>query len=161
MAGAIPPRRLLTYTAAQAARLVGCTVSQVRHWSRSGLVVASGEGKFTFRDLVALRVVRSLLDAGLPSTRVRAAVLALRAAGDADLASLRLVTDGRDVWSCHDDGQILDALGHGQLALFIAVDRVSADVDAEVRAFQAERDAFVDDLRRPGADHGSTPRSAR
>lgn len=90
--------------------------------------------------------MRSLLDAGLPSTRVRVAIESLRHFGEDDLARLRLVTDGTRVWSCTDDGQILDALAHGQLALFVAIDRVTADVDAEVRRFDAERSAFVDDL---------------
>ena len=107
------------------------------------MVVPAEPGAYTFTDLVALRVVRALLDAGLPSVRVRTAVAALRAVGDDDLGRLRIVTDGRTVWSCHDDGQILDALAHGQLALFVAVDRVTAEVGADVQEFRAERDAFV------------------
>lgn len=133
----------MEFTAAQAARLSGATLSQLRHWAASGLVVPAGDlRRYRFRDLVALRVVRSLLDAGLPSARARRALQELVAAGD-DLASLRLVTDGRSVWVCRDDGEILDALRNGQLALFVAVDRVAADVDAEVRAFDAERAEFV------------------
>src|SRR5436305_624298 len=63
------------YTAAQAAKPAGCSVSQLRYWSRSQLVTPAAEGGgYSFRDLVALRVVRSLLDAGLSSTRVRAAL---------------------------------------------------------------------------------------
>ena len=58
------------------------------------------------------------------------------------------MTDGSSVWACHDDGQILDALRAGQLALFVAVDRLAADVDAEVRAFDPERAAFVAQLQR-------------
>ena len=139
------------YTSAQAARLTGCTVSQLRYWVRSGLVPPTADGGgYTFRDLVALRVVRSLLDAGLSSTRVHAAVRWVRESGD-DLASLRIVTDGRSVWACHDDGQILDALHAGQLALFVAVDRVAADVDADVRAFDAERADFVHHLTESGS----------
>jgi DNA-binding transcriptional MerR regulator len=137
------------YTAAQAARLSRCTVSQLRYWARSGLVPpteADTRGpKYSFRDLVALRVVRSLLDAGLTSMRVHMAVRWLRESGD-DLAGLRLVTDGSSVWACRDDGQILDALHAGQLALFVAVDSLAAEVDAEVRAFDAERAAFVERL---------------
>ncbi len=134
------------YTTAQAARLAGCSPTQVRHWARTGLVAPSLDGMYAFRDLVALRVVRSLLNAGLPSARVRSALRELHGRGEQDLASLRLVTDGRTVWACYDDGQILDALRHGQLALFVAVDRVTADVEAEVRTFEAERAAFVEDL---------------
>ena len=63
-------------------------------------------------------MVRSLLDAGVPLARIRRAVTAL-----------------------------LDALRHGQLALFVAVDRIADDVDAEVRAFARDRQSFVDRLR--------------
>jgi DNA-binding transcriptional MerR regulator len=138
------------FTAAQAARLSGCTVAQLRHWSRSGLVEpCDPAGGYAFRDLVALRIVRSMLDAGLPSARVRVALTAVADAGH-DLTSLRLITDGRNVWACHDDGQILDALRAGQLALFVAVDQVAADVDADVRAFSLERAAFVERLTAEG-----------
>ena len=139
----------MAYSVAQAARLTGCTASQIRHWARRGLVEPTGpDRRYAFRDLVALRVVRSLLDAGLPSARVGSAVRSLIAAGD-DLAGLRLVTDGATVYSCHDDGQILDALRMGQLALFVAVDRVAADVEAEVRTFDRERATFVAQLKQP------------
>ena len=148
------------YTAAQAARLSRCTVSQLRYWSRSGLLPPSEAGsRYSFRDLVALRVVRSLLDAGLSSLRVRAAVRWVRESGD-DLADLRLVTDGHNVWACRDDGQILDALHAGQLALFVAIDSLAAEVDAEVRAFDAERAEFVErlTLSENGGGDASEPR---
>jgi DNA-binding transcriptional MerR regulator len=135
------------FVPAQAARLGGCTRSQLGHWRRSGVVVPSQPGgAYSFRDLVALRVVVSLLEAGLPMVRVRAALEVLRAegagAGD-DLAGLRIVTDGSRVFACYDDGQILDALGRGQLALFVAVDRFATALDADVAAFTKERDAFL------------------
>jgi DNA-binding transcriptional MerR regulator len=148
------------YTAAQTARLAGCTGSQLRYWARTGLVTPTGEaGSYTFRDLVALRVVTSLLEAGLPLHRVRAALQYLADAGD-DLSGLRLVTDGSTVWACRDDGQILDALRAGQLGLFVAVDHFVDSVEADVRAFDAERRAFVADLvarERSSAAHPSRP----
>ena len=138
------------YTTAQAARLSGCTAAQLRYWAGSDLVAPAGDdGTYLFRDLVALRVVRTMLDAGLPTARARAALEAVRAAGD-DITSLRIVTDGRRVWACYDDGQILDALKAGQLALFVAVDRVAAAVDAGVRAFRSEREEFVEHLTAQG-----------
>jgi len=57
------------------------------------------------------------------------------------------VTAGDRVSACRDDGQILDALRRGQLALFVAVDAYATEVDAEVRTFDAERRDFVDALR--------------
>jgi hypothetical protein len=91
-------------------------------------------------------MVASLLDAGLGMARIRRAVTEVLRMGD-ELSELRLVTDGESVWVCHDDGQILDALHHGQLALFVAVDRFAAEVEHEVRAFDADRRAFVAGLR--------------
>lgn len=134
----------MPYSAPQAARLTGCTPSQLAYWGRTGLV-APEEGEYGFRDLVALRVVASLLEAGLTIARARQAVGYLLATGE-DIAGLRLVTDGDRVWACRDDGQILDALRRGQLALFVAVDAYAAEVDAEVKTFDAERREFVDQL---------------
>jgi DNA-binding transcriptional MerR regulator len=138
------------FTAPQAARLAGCSAAQLDYWARCGLVEThpdEPDGPYGFRDLVFLRMVRSLLDAGLPLARIRRAVTALRTAGE-DLAGLRVVTDGEHVWACRDDGQILDALRHGQLAFFVAVDRIAAAVDADVRSFSKDRQTFVDRLRR-------------
>jgi DNA-binding transcriptional MerR regulator len=137
------------FTALQAARLTGCTPAQLDYWAGHGVVVP-GADTYGFRDLVALRMVHALLDAGVPLARTRRAVQELIAAGE-DLAGLRLVTDGAQVWACRDDGQILDALRHGQLALFVAVDRIAADVEADVREFAAERQSFVAGLR--ASDH--------
>jgi DNA-binding transcriptional MerR regulator len=139
------------YTATQASRLSGCSPAQLESWDRAGLVRRrdGDEGPYAFRDLVALRMVRSLLDAGLSLTRIRRAVTELAQSGE-ELAELRLVTDGDHVWACRDDGQILDALGRGQMALFVAVDRLAAEVEADVREFSRDRQSFLDGLRSEG-----------
>lgn len=140
------------FSALQAARLSGCTAAQLDYWARVGLISPAPDSELTysFRDLVALRMVRSLLEAGLPLARIRRAVAALVEAGE-DIAGLHMVTDGDRVWACRDDGQILDALRHGQLALFVAVDRIAADVETDVRQFSRDRQSFVEGLR--GFDH--------
>lgn len=138
----------MSYSTAQAARLCGCTPRQLDAWRELGLVEPSAPGaevQYSFRDLVALRMVASLLDAGLPMTRIKRAIGELVRAGE-DLSALALVTDGDAVFACRDDGQILDALRHGQLALFVAVDRLADQVSEEVKVFDAERSAFVADL---------------
>jgi len=137
------------YTTIQAARLSGCSTAQVDAWRRIGLVVpdeSDPSGPYGFSDLVALRMVSSLLEAGLPMARIKRAVAELVRTGG-DVTGLRLVTDGESVWACRDDGQILDALSQGQLALFVAVDRFADEVEAEVRDFDADRSAFVAELQ--------------
>ena len=140
------------YSAIQAARLSGASTAQLDAWRRIGLVVpddADPGGGYSFRDLVALRMVGSLLDSGLPMSRIKRAVAELLRTGD-DFTGLRLVADGDTVWACRDDGQILDALGRGQLALFVAVDRFADEVEAEVSDFDADRQAFVEELQARG-----------
>jgi DNA-binding transcriptional MerR regulator len=143
------------FTALQAARLSGCTQAQLDYWERCGLVVrrAGGSGPYAFRDLVALRMVRSLLDAGLPLADPAGRGRLLQAGED--VVGLRMVTDGERVWACRDDGQILDALRHGQLALFVAVDKMAAELEAEVREFSRDRQSFVDVLRHDDHPAGS------
>jgi hypothetical protein len=81
---------------------------------------------------------------------VRRAIRHLLDAGE-DIAGLRIITDGDRVWACRDDGEILDALAHGQLALFVAVDAYATEVSDAVATFEAERDDFVAGLRRVGS----------
>jgi DNA-binding transcriptional MerR regulator len=134
------------FTAAQAARLTGCTLPQLSSWERSGLVAPPGPThQYRFQDLVALRVVVELLDAGLGLDRIRRAVSYLVEAGE-HTAPRALVTDGKTVWACGDDGQVLDALRNGPVALVVAVEHVRQDVTAAVGAFDAERRAFVQGL---------------
>lgn len=135
------------FTAAQAARLTGCTLSQLSSWERTGLVTPppGPTHRYRYQDLVALRVVASLLDAGLGLARIRTAVESLVTAGDDDVPR-SLVTDGETVWPCREEGEVLDALRNGPVALVVVVDRIEADVDAAVRAFDAERQEFVQGL---------------
>jgi DNA-binding transcriptional MerR regulator len=148
------------YSAAQAAQLSGCGTGRLAAWRRVGLVVpeppvpdlmveASDPETYSFRDLVALRMVTRLLDDGVSTARIRRAVATLLEAGD-DIAALSLVSDGDTVLACRDDGQILDALRGGQLVLFVSVGNLARDVDADVRAFDRERSTFVDAISAPG-----------
>jgi DNA-binding transcriptional MerR regulator len=155
------------FTAAQAARLTGCTLSQLSSWERTGLVAppSAPSHRYRFQDLVALRVVAALLDAGLGLDGIRLAVRYVAESGERPPPSL--VTDGAAVWACHDDGEVLGALRRAPLALFVGLDRLTADVEAEVRVFDAERKAFVKELHdgdtgaadAPVTDEAGTDRS--
>ena len=110
---------------------------------------SAGDARYSFRDLVALRMVTRLLDDGVSTARIRRALEALVHAGD-DIATLTLVSDGDTVLACRDDGQVLDALRGGQLALFVSVGSLARDVDAEVSVFDRERATFVDAISARG-----------
>jgi DNA-binding transcriptional MerR regulator len=147
------------FTAQQATRLTGCTPHQLRYWDKVSLVQPSlqrtggrpGRRRlYSFRDLVALRVVRSLLDNGMSIQRVRRAWDYLRRTADMDahLAEIRLVTDGDSIFAvAADEDEILDALRQGQLAFFVAINDITQAVEEDVTRFELDRDRFLEMLR--------------
>jgi hypothetical protein len=105
---------------------------------------------YSFRDLVALKVVKSLLDGGLSLQRVRRAweFLNKKAGLDQHLSEVKLVTDGKSVFRVvRREGEVLDALRQGQMAFFVAIDEVTRQVSAEVAEFKNDRDQFIRALR--------------
>lgn len=148
------------FTAEQASRLSNCTHHQLRYWDRVGLVSPSIQGTggrpgvrrlYSFRDLVALRVVRSLLDNGMSLQRVRRAWDYLRREGDMEdhLSDVKLVTDGQTIFHVgSDEGELMDALRQGQLAFFVAIDEIAREVEEDVTHFEYDRDNFLTMLRR-------------
>jgi DNA-binding transcriptional MerR regulator len=147
------------FTAMQACRFTGCTGNQLRYWDKIGLVkpgVQSTGGRpgvrrlYSFRDLIALRVVKSLLDGGMSLQRVRRAYTYLRdnAGLDDHLSSVRLVTDGSSIFKvCKTEGEILDALRQGQMTFTIALDQITTEINGGVTEFLREREQFVRTLR--------------
>jgi DNA-binding transcriptional MerR regulator len=148
------------FTAQQASKLTACTSHQLRYWDKVNLVRPSlqrTEGRpgrrrlYSFRDLVALRVVKSLLDNGMSVQRVRRAWDYLRRTADMDrhLSEVRLVTDGQTIFRvAQDEEELLDALRQGQLAFFVAINEIALSVEEDVTRFELDRDRFLEMLRR-------------
>ena len=148
------------FTAQQATQLTGCTQHQLRYWDRVNLVAPSIQGTggrpgvrrlYSFRDLVALRVVRGLLDNGMSVQRVRRAWDYLRRNADMDshLSEVKLITDGQTIFRVASDEEgLLDALRDGQLAFFVAIDSITRAVEEDVTRFELDRESFLEVLRR-------------
>jgi DNA-binding transcriptional MerR regulator len=124
------------YRVPDVCRIVGISYRQLDYWARTELVTpsirdANGSGSqrlYSFQDLVALRVIRRLLDAGVSLQRVRKAVDHLR---DMDLpaSGVTLFSDGRGVYEAHSPEAVVDLLKKGQGVFAIAVDKVWADLE--------------------------------
>lgn len=148
------------FTAEQASRFTSCTAHQLRYWDRIGLVRPSVQetgGRpgvrrlYSFRDLVSLKVIRSLLDGGMSLQRVRRAYdyLRKRAGLDEHLSEVKLVTDGKSIFKiCRSDGEVLDALKEGQMAFFLAIDDIARSIDGKVAEYLYDRNEFVTALRK-------------
>ena len=90
------------YRGPQVCKIVGITYRQLDYWARTDLVRpsvcdAAGSGTqrlYSYTDLVELKVVKRLLDAGISLQSARKAIEYLRTQLGADLASAHLVIDG-------------------------------------------------------------------
>lgn len=152
------------FTAEQTCRLTNCTPHQLRYWDRVALVKPSVQATggrpgvrrlYSFRDLVALRVVRSLTDNGMSLQRVRRAWDYLRRQGDMEshLTHIKLVTDGISIFEIGaQEGEVVNALREGQMAFFAELDQITREVEEDVTRFELDRDQFLNFLRRVESD---------
>jgi DNA-binding transcriptional MerR regulator len=127
----------------QVCSVVGITYRQLDYWARTHLVRPSlhdahGSGSqrlYSYRDLVELKVVKSLLDAGVSLQTARKAIDYLRTHLGEDLASASLVLDGSRSVLAFSGDQIVDLLRHGQGVLnIVPLARVVDALDAEILA---------------------------
>jgi tetratricopeptide (TPR) repeat protein len=102
-------------------RIVGLTAKQLEYWDRLRLVSPRkdlGNRYYDFRDLIGLRTVKQLVEEGVPASRLRRALTALReklSQVQAPLAELRVLSDGKDI-IVESEGARLEPLS-GQFAL--------------------------------------------
>lgn len=147
----------LGYRGPTACSAAGITYRQLDYWARTGLVEpsvrpASGSGSqrlYGFKDILVLKVVKSLLDTGISLQQIRTAVAHLRDRGSADLAQVTLMSDGASVYECTSADEVIDLLQGGQGVFGIALGRVWQEVEgtlAELPAERAEDDPAGDEL---------------
>ena len=127
----------------KAAKIVGISYRQLDYWARTDLIRpslsdAAGSGSrrsYSYRDLLELRVIKSLLDAGIKLESVRVAFEYLREHVETDIAAAHLVISGRDVLLCDGD-ELIDVMrrgGQGVLNI-LAIGGVKSDLDAQLAA---------------------------
>jgi tetratricopeptide (TPR) repeat protein len=98
-----------SFSAEQVAGLLGLTPQQIRAYVRGGVVAPErgprGELRFSFQDLVFLRVVARLAGARISPRRVERAVRGLRARlpGDRPISGVRLDAEGSHLVVREDD----------------------------------------------------------
>jgi DNA-binding transcriptional MerR regulator len=135
------------YRGPTACNAAGITYRQLDYWARTGLVEpsvreASGSGTqrlYSFRDILVLKVVKKLLDAGVSLVNIRTAIGTLRDRGVADLAQITLMSDGTTVYECTSTDEVVDLLQGGQAVFAIAVGRHVRDVEGTLAALPGER----------------------
>ncbi len=146
------------FTSDHAISLTGCTRSQLKYWRETGLVKPSidemeggsrhGE-MYSFRDLVELRTIKQMLDQGISLQKIRKTLNYLKEnMGLArPLSECKLVTDGSSIFKiCANSGEIIDTLKKGQIAFFIAIDKIAEEVEKVCSEFLEDRRRFISSL---------------
>ena len=128
------------YSGTQAAKIVGITYRQLDYWARTDLLrpslaeaVGSGSRRqYSYRDLLELRMIKTLLDAGIRLESVRQVFSYLRDHVTSDIASAHIVINGSQVMLCDGD-ELIDVLRRGQGVLnVLPLAGVKEDIDAQL-----------------------------
>src|SRR5499426_1535419 len=135
------------YRGVTACHAAGISYRQLDYWARTGLVVpgvrdTSGSGTqrlYSFRDIVVLKVVKRLLDAGVSLQNIRKAIDVLRSRGADDLAQITLISDGTTVYECRSPEEVVDLLQGGQGVFGIAIGGAFKEIKGSLEHLPAER----------------------
>ena len=128
------------YRVPEVCRIVGISYRQLDYWARTGLVApsvreAGGSGTqrlYSFQDLVQLKVIKRLLDAGVSLQRIRKAVVYLRDHLGSSPANVTLMSDGSKIYACESEDEIIDLVQRGQGVFGIALAKVWDEVAGSV-----------------------------
>ncbi|HET7356569.1 MAG TPA: MerR family transcriptional regulator [Nocardioidaceae bacterium] len=135
------------YRGPTACNAAGITYRQLDYWARTGLVEptvrgATGSGTqrlYSFRDILLLKVIKRLLDAGVSLQQIRTAVHHLRARGTDDLTRVTLMSDGASVYECTSNDEVIDLLQGGQGVFGIAIGGVWREIEGSLAELPSER----------------------
>lgn len=139
------------YRGATACSAAGISYRQLDYWARTGLLepsirTAAGSGSarlYGFQDILVLKIIKRLLDAGVSLQNIRTAVEHLRSKGIRDLEKMTLMSDGASIYECSSPDEIIDLLQGGQGVFGIAVGKVATEVEGSLSMLQGELNGQV------------------
>lgn len=128
------------FSGSQTAAIVGISYRQLDYWARTDLVRpgisdAQGSGSrrhYSYRNLLELRMIKSLLDAGIKLEAIREVFRFLRANSDEAITSAHLVISGSSVVLCRGE-DLVDVVRRGQGVLnLLPLAQVKEQVDGRL-----------------------------
>jgi DNA-binding transcriptional MerR regulator len=157
-----------SFSTAQVSRLTGLSVRQLDYWDRQGFVrpsVAQARGygsarRYSFQDLVRLRVAGRLRAAGFGLAKIRQCVRTLQKLDPSrkDMADVRLLVVGSRVLWVRSERELVDILQEGQLMLVFPLGSEVRGMAAAVKSLAREPRLDLFDLDRA---HGDAERRYR
>ena len=125
----------------QVCRVVGITYRQLDYWARTGLLRPSisdarGSGSqriYSYTDLLQLKVIKQLLDAGVSLRSTRKAIECLRSSGTSVASASLVIADDKSVLA-NSGEELFDLLrgGQGVLSIVLGMGKIVSEVDAAI-----------------------------
>ncbi|MEM9513831.1 MAG: MerR family transcriptional regulator [Actinomycetota bacterium] len=128
------------FSGTQTAKVVGISYRQLDYWARTDLIRpslsdAAGSGsrrRYSYNDLLELKTIKKLLDAGIKLEQVRKVFAYLREHVSTDIAAAHIVIDGGSVVLCQGD-ELVDVLQQGQGVLnVLSLGGVKEELEADL-----------------------------
>jgi DNA-binding transcriptional MerR regulator len=125
----------------QVCKIVGITYRQLDYWARTELVRPSladarGSGtqrRYSYRDLVRLKVIKNLLDSGVKLQAARKAIEYVRGDLGDDWASASLVLNGTNSVLVRTGEDLVDVVRQGQGVLnIVSLGQVVDELEASI-----------------------------
>jgi DNA-binding transcriptional MerR regulator len=125
-------------------KIVDITYRQLDYWDRTDLLKpsltpAQGSGtqrSYSYRDLLQLKVIKGLLDAGVRLQTARKVIESLRDGLGGDWQAANLVIDGQNTVLARDGEHLVDLVRRGQGVLnIVAVGSMAEELDAAILKF--------------------------
>jgi len=152
------------YRAPQVCNLVGITYRQLDYWARTDLLkpsVQSAQGsgsqrRYSFTDVVQLKVIKRLLDAGMSLKKIRQAMEILREQlrTAQPLRDVTLLSDGQTIFAAHSPDEVVDGFRKGQGVFGIAVGPVQDELEGEIHELYPEIESLQTEIA--ATEAGST-----
>lgn len=129
------------FSGRRTAEIVGITYRQLDYWARTDLVTPSlaqarGSGtrrQYSYRDLLELKAIKTLLDSGLKLESVRQVFDYMRENLGADISSANLVISGNKSVLVRSGEELVDVLRKGQGVLnVLPLAGVKEEIDAKI-----------------------------
>lgn len=142
---------VIGFSGTRTAKVVGITYRQLDYWARTDLIRpslndAAGSGsrrRYSYNDLLELKAIKKLLDAGIKLEQVRKVFDNLREHVGADIAAAHIVIEGGSVTLCNQ-GELIDLINTGQSVLnVLSMGGVETELEADLAS--SEPDPSVED----------------
>ena len=147
------------YKSREVCNIIGLSYRQLDYYDRTDFVkpsINNGEGygsrrMYDFNDLLKLKVIKKLLEAGISLQKIRKAKKYLEENGngkDNGFLKVTLISDGSSVYACTSDKAIIDTLKSGQGVFGIALGKVYEDLKGDIeRHFQISDPVNIDKIK--------------